>query len=95
MPIRGKAVAVLRAANGNGPHHAFVERRPASSSNIHNDQSEERYWNHLANRQAACNEVRGVAEIIIGKDRHGPGGTVKVHWDAERMRFENPAKGQP
>lgn len=43
---------------------------------------------HLA-RDVSPSEVRGIAEIIIGKDRYGPGGTEKVHWDAERMRFEN------
>jgi replicative DNA helicase len=43
----------------------------------------------LASRLAGA---RGIAEIIIGKDRHGPGGTVKVHWNPERMRFENLAK---
>jgi hypothetical protein len=35
----------------------------------------------------------------LRKDRHGPSGSVKAHWDAERMRFENlaqtPAGVQP
>jgi replicative DNA helicase len=66
-----------------------VARKPATSPDIHNHQSEERYWNHLATWRAACAGVRGIAEIIIGKDRHGPGGTIKAHWDAERIRFEN------
>jgi replicative DNA helicase len=40
-------------------------------------------------RLADLEKARGKAEIIIAKNRHGPTGSVKVHFNAERMRFGN------
>jgi replicative DNA helicase len=39
-------------------------------------------------------EAEGMAEIIVGKQRNGPTGTVKLAFIKEHTRFENLAKGQ-
>ena len=36
--------------------------------------------------------VHGKAEVIIGKQRHGPIGTVELHFDANITRFSNLAQ---
>ena len=38
---------------------------------------------------ADIHAAHGKAELIIGKQRHGPTGTVKVQFDAEVTRFDN------
>ena len=40
------------------------------------------------------NAVQGLAELIIGKQRHGPIGVVRAHYDAATTKFSNLAKGQ-
>ncbi|WP_413987959.1 replicative DNA helicase [Labrys okinawensis] len=42
--------------------------------------------------QAEMESLAGVAEVIIGKQRHGPTGTVKVQFDADVTRFGNLAR---
>jgi replicative DNA helicase len=37
-------------------------------------------------------KIRNVAEIIIGKQRHGPIGTVKLHYDENVTKFSNLAR---
>jgi replicative DNA helicase len=40
-------------------------------------------------------EIKGLAEVIIGKQRNGPTGTVKVRWRPEFGLFENHVDGSP
>ncbi len=35
------------------------------------------------------NEVYGLGEVIIAKQRHGPIGTIKLHFDADTTKFDN------
>ena len=37
-------------------------------------------------------QVRNQAEIIIGKQRHGPIGTVKLHFNEDITKFGNLAR---
>jgi len=37
-------------------------------------------------------EAKGIAEVIIGKNRHGPTGTVETHFEGRYTRFENLAR---
>ena len=36
--------------------------------------------------------IRNLAEIIIGKQRHGPIGTVKLHYNENMTKFSNLAR---
>ena len=40
-------------------------------------------------------DLRGLAELIIGKQRQGPVGTVKLIFLGGQTKFENPAEDQP
>ena len=42
--------------------------------------------------EAEMNRVYGKAEVILGKQRHGPTGTVELQFDAEITRFSNLAQ---
>ena len=33
--------------------------------------------------------MHGLGEIIVAKQRHGPIGSVKLHFDAETTKFDN------
>jgi replicative DNA helicase len=46
---------------------------------------------HLA-WQEKIDPIRNLAEIIIGKQRHGPIGTVKLHYEEDITRFSNLAR---
>ncbi|HOZ07572.1 MAG TPA: replicative DNA helicase, partial [candidate division Zixibacteria bacterium] len=49
----------------------------------------EHYLTHLEQNDPKMQEVAGLAEIIVAKQRNGPTGVVKLHFRKEFARFEN------
>jgi len=60
----------------------YVERRKPSESNVE----------ELLKWQQEMTLVHGKAEVIIGKQRHGPTGTVQLSFEANYTRFGNLAR---
>ena len=48
--------------------------------------------NHFHLYQIEMEQIHGKAELIIGKQRHGPVGTVDLAFDGRFTRFGNLAK---
>jgi replicative DNA helicase len=56
-------------------------QRPDEDSTKFNDRHDK--W------RERCEQTYGLAEVIIAKQRHGPIGTVKLHFEAETTKFNN------
>ena len=56
-------------------------RRPEESDDKFNDRYDR--W------KERCEASYGMADVIIAKQRHGPIGTVKLHFEAETTKFDN------
>ena len=56
-------------------------RRPEESDDKFNDRYDR--W------KERCEATYGMAEVIIAKQRHGPIGTVQLHFEAETTKFDN------
>lgn len=52
-------------------------------------ETDEKFNIRHENWQRRCEEMAGVAEVIIAKQRHGPVGAVKLYFDGETGAFEN------
>jgi replicative DNA helicase len=57
----------------------YVQRREPSTTKVEEHQK----W------QDEMAQVHGIAEVIIGKQRHGPTGTVKLQFTGEFTRFSD------
>jgi replicative DNA helicase len=53
------------------------------------DEADDKYHERVKKWQDNCNEVYGITEVIVAKQRHGPIGTIKLHFTAETTKFED------
>jgi replicative DNA helicase len=53
------------------------------------DETDDKYNDRYERWQNRFNEVYGLGEVIIAKQRHGPIGTIKLHFQAEITKFDN------
>jgi len=53
------------------------------------EESDEKFNDRLFRWRERSEAVEGTADIIIAKQRHGPIGTVKLHFEAETTKFDN------
>ena len=51
------------------------------------------YYDRMQNREVT-NDVAGVAELIIAKQRNGPTDKLKMAWLEQYARFDNIAEGE-
>jgi replicative DNA helicase len=64
----------------------YVER---DQPTLLKDESQEKFNDRYARWQDRLKTAHQVAEVIIGKQRHGPIGTVKLHFDGQFTRFSD------
>jgi replicative DNA helicase len=53
------------------------------------DEAESKFSERYQAWRERLEKVHGLGEIIVAKQRHGPIGTVKLHFDAETTKFDN------
>ena len=53
------------------------------------EESEEKYNERTSRWQELCEKAYNTAEIIIAKQRHGPIGTIKTHFESNYTRFSD------
>jgi replicative DNA helicase len=63
----------------------YKSRAPLRNSG----EDDTKYNDRYARWQSELEQVSGLAEIIVAKQRHGPIGTVKLHFEAETTKFDN------
>lgn len=56
------------------------------------DESDDKFAKRHADWEIKDRQTANVAEVIVGKQRHGPTGTVKLYWNGEFTQFGNLAE---
>ena len=60
-----------------------------SIKKIGNKKSEEKYNERTSRWQELCEKAHSTALIIIAKQRHGPFGTIKTHFESNYKKFSD------
>ena len=63
----------------------YLSREPSRRP----DEAESKFNERYQEWREQLEKVHGLSEIIVAKQRHGPIGTVKLHFDAETTKFDN------
>ncbi|HYZ39632.1 MAG TPA: replicative DNA helicase [Stellaceae bacterium] len=53
------------------------------------DEADEKYQSRVQKWQDNCEQVYGITEVIVAKQRHGPIGTIRLRFTAETTKFED------
>jgi len=53
------------------------------------DESPEKFHDRHEHWQQLCEKAYGKAEVLISKQRHGPTGTVTLHFEGATTKFSN------
>jgi replicative DNA helicase len=53
------------------------------------EESDDKFNDRLFRWRERCEAAEGMADIIIAKQRHGPIGTVRLHFEPETTKFDN------
>jgi replicative DNA helicase len=53
------------------------------------EESPEKFNDRYDRWKERCEAAYGMADVLIAKQRHGPIGTVKLHFEAETAKFDN------
>jgi replicative DNA helicase len=63
----------------------YLSREPSRRP----DEAESKFTERYEEWRERLEKVHGLGEIIVAKQRHGPIGAVKLHFDAETTKFDN------
>ena len=64
----------------------YLERHEPSQKA---EETDERYHERYAKWQENCERVHNIAEVIVAKQRHGPIGNIKLHFEADFTQFSD------
>lgn len=56
------------------------------------DEPDEKFNDRYVNWRERCSKVKNLGELILAKQRQGPTGLIKLHWDPEMMQFSSVAR---
>jgi replicative DNA helicase len=63
----------------------YLSREPSRRP----DEAEGKFSERYQEWRERLEKIHGLGEIIVAKQRHGPIGTIKLHFDAETTKFDN------